>query len=79
MSPRRIRTYSPAALALAGAGTTQAQLAELAGCSVMAVSRYLAGHRSMPDTFTEALSELVGPEDAGRILAVIPQPEAVPA
>lgn len=74
MTPTRVRRpYSRAAFELGHAGTTQTQVAELLGCSQMAVSRYLEGIREPPPALAAVLEQLVGPEAAERILAAIPE------
>jgi hypothetical protein len=67
--------YGPAQNALAAAGATLNDVAELMPASESAVSRWLTGNRPWPDRLGEVLEDLIGEADAVRVLALIPSPD----
>jgi helix-turn-helix protein len=70
---RRRRTLaSPAAYALAQAGVTQTDLAEVLGVTQTSASLYLRGLRRAPGRLRSALVGLIGSEAADAVLAAIP-------
>jgi hypothetical protein len=71
---RRLSTVSPAAMALAQAGATQADIACDLGTTAMAVSHWLAGRRQWPPELQIALEKTVGEHDAARVLDLIATP-----
>ena len=79
MTPHRSRFISPATLALAYAGTTQTQIAEVMGVTQAAVSQWFSGRRSAPPELAEALEGLLGSDKAEAILKAIPEPEKAAA
>lgn len=75
----RTRSYSRAAIALATAGVTQADVAAHMGVSKMAVSHWLAGRRRPPAELRAALERIVGPVNAAEVLTLIERQEEVMA
>lgn len=69
----RTRTYAgPATLALLTAGCSVTDLAERVRLSRPSVSNYLLGRRPMPGHVAEAIVDLIGEDEARRVLALIP-------
>lgn len=75
----RRRRASRAASLLYVAGFTCRDLGEALGVSEVTVAQYLRGHRTVPARLPDALKQLVGADDARRILAAIPKPDTRPA
>jgi hypothetical protein len=63
---------SPAAKALAEAGSTINAVAQAAGASTSAVSRWLTGEHAYPDQLPDVLEQLLGADAIWPILALIP-------
>jgi predicted transcriptional regulator len=70
---RKQRPPSPAALALAEAGSSITELGEALGVSSAAASRYLSGERAKPMELKAALMRLVGRRRASEVLKLIPE------
>ena len=79
MTPTRIRTPSPATIALAGAGATQTQVADLLGVTQVAVSQWFAGVRSAPPELNAAIENLLGADSAATVISSIPSREPAAA
>ena len=79
MTPKRINFLSPAAVALAVAGTTQTQVAEAMGVTQAAVSQWFTGRRGAPPELASTLEELLGPDKAAEVLEALPKPERAAA
>lgn len=79
MTPKRIKFLSPAAVALAVAGTTQGQVAEAMGVTQAAVSQWFSGRRGAPPELATTLEDLLGSEKAALVLSAIPKGERLAA